>query len=263
MQILLETNEYMVINKPAGISVHGDGKVDVPTVADWILEKYPELADVGEPMEVQVGKEGAKFLKKILRPGIVHRLDKDTTGCLLIAKNQVVFEHFKKQFQDHTIQKTYHCFVYGAIKASSGVIDEPIGRSRGDIRRWTTGGAARGTIRDAVTEYTVLARLGVEEGKGSTDRGTYSLVECRPRTGRTHQIRVHMKSINHPILYDMLYAEKRIETGTDLPEYNLGFERLALHAKSLCFTDPFGERIVISAPYPLDFEHALQLIAKK
>lgn len=255
MHILLETNEYLVINKPAGLSVHGDGKVSVPTVADWILETYPELKSIGESMELS----GIQ----VFRPGIVHRLDKDTTGCLLIAKTQEVFDHFKKQFQEHTMQKTYHCFVYGAIKADSGVIDEPIGRSRGDVRRWTTGGSARGTIRDALTEYTVLSRLGVEDGKGSTEVGAYSFVECRPKTGRTHQIRVHMKSINYPIVSDMLYAEKRIERTNGYFEANLGFERLALHAQKIIFSDLSGKKIEVTAPYPTDFEHALAIVAKK
>ncbi len=255
MQILLETNEYLVLNKPAGIPVHGDGKVHVPTVADWIQEKYPELKSIGEPMELS----GVQ----VFRPGIVHRLDKDTTGCLLIAKTQEAFEYFKKQFQEHTIQKTYHCFVYGAIKGDNGVIDEPIGRSRGDVRRWTTGGSARGTIRDALTEYTVLSRIGVEEGKGSTEVGTYSFVECRPKTGRTHQIRVHMKSINHAIVCDSLYADKRIESENRISKPNLGFERLALHARNLVFSDMAGNRIEAEAPYPADFESALDTVAKK
>lgn len=255
MHILLETNEYLVLDKPAGISVHPDGKSDQETITDWIIEHYPDLKDVGEPMEVEYKGE----MIQIVRPGIVHRLDKDTTGCLLVAKTQPAFLHFKKQFQEHTIQKIYHCFVYGALKGDKGIINKPIGRSGGDIRKWTTGKGARGTVRDAVTEYNVLAQFGVEEGKGSTEIGTYSFVECRPKTGRTHQIRVHMKSLNHPIIEDSLYAEKNREREPQA----LGFERLALHARSLSFTDMKGESIMVEAPYPLDFKDAIKTVAKK
>jgi 23S rRNA pseudouridine1911/1915/1917 synthase len=248
--VLLETTKYLILAKPAGISVHADGKSEQYTIADWILEHYPQLAEVGEPMELHG--------KKVLRPGIVHRLDKDTTGCLLIAKNQETFLHFKKQFQEHNIKKIYHTFVYGAIKVTNrektGVIADAIGRSRGDIRKWAIGKGARGVMRDAITEYTVLETIGSREGKGSTASGTFSFVECRPKTGRTHQIRVHMKSINHPIVCDQLYAEKRVEE----TDNSLGFKRLALHARELHFTDQNGQRVVVVAPYPADFEQALR-----
>ncbi len=242
--ILLETNEYLVINKPAGISVHGDGKVDVYTLTDWILEKYPELASVGEPMEL-----GGQI---VLRPGIVHRIDKETTGCLLIAKTGKAFLHFKNQFQEHTVEKIYHTFVYGVIKEKKGIIDVPIGRSKGDIRKWTIGGGARGLMRDALTEYSVLRAIGIDEDGGSTEAGTFSFVECRPKTGRTHQIRVHMKSLNHPIVCDSLYAPKRDKA--------LGFNRLALHARVISFQDTFGTPVTTTAPYPEDFESALKTI---
>lgn len=241
--IILETTTYLVLNKPAGIAVHGDGKSDQYTVADWILEKYPDLAPVGEPMEL--------YGKNVLRPGIVHRLDKDTSGCLLIAKNQESYLFFKKQFQEHTIEKIYHAFTYGSIKETQIVIDKPIGRSRENIRRWAVGKQARGELRDAYTSVTVLKRIGVEDEKGSTEKGTHTFVECRPKTGRTHQIRVHLKSINHPIVCDTLYAENR--------EPALSFDRLALHARSLSFTDQEHTKVVIEAPYPPDFEKAVAI----
>lgn len=243
ISILLETTTYLVINKPAGIAVHGDGKSDQYTVADWLLETYPEIKDVGEPMEL--------YGKKVFRPGIVHRLDKDTSGCLLIAKDQDTYLFFKKQFQEHTIEKIYHAFVYGSIKETNLVIDKPIGRSRDSVRKWATGNQARGELRDAYTHVTVLKRIGVEDEKGSTEKGTYTFVECRPKTGRTHQIRVHLKSINHPIVCDTLYAEKR--------EKALGFERLALHARSLAFVGLEQKKIFVEAPYPTDFEKAVAI----
>lgn len=240
--ILTETTEYLIINKPAGISVHGDGKVDVYTLTDWILERYPELASVGEPMEL-----GGRI---VLRPGIVHRIDKETSGCLLIAKTQDAFLHFKNQFQEHTVEKIYHTFVYGVIKEKKGIIDLPIGRSKGDVRKWTIGGGARGLMREAITEYSVMGSIGTEDGKGSTESSTFSFVECRPKTGRTHQIRVHMKSLNHPIVCDSLYAPKR--------DAALGFSRLALHARTISFHDTSGTPVSVTAPYPEDFEKAVK-----
>lgn len=241
--IISETNQYLVINKPAGVAVHGDGKSDQYTVADWLLETYPEIKDVGEPMEL--------YGKKVFRPGIVHRLDKDTSGCLLIAKDQDTYLFFKKQFQEHTIEKIYHAFVYGSIKETDIVIDKPIGRSRDSVRKWATGNQARGELRDAYTSVKVLKRIGVQDEKGSTEKGTYTFVECRPKTGRTHQIRVHLKSLNHPIICDTLYAEKR--------EKALGFERLALHARTLRFVDTDGTEITVDAVYPADFENAVAI----
>ena len=235
--ILFEDKDILVINKPAGLVVHGDGKAEFETLSDIILKNFPELKDVGEPLII----DG----KKIFRPGIVHRLDKDTSGCLLIAKNQSAFEYLKFQFQNHEIKKTYHACLFGIPKEIHATINEPIGRSRSDVRKWATGSNARGEMREAVTMYDVLAKIGREDGKGSTEEGTYSYVEARPKTGRTHQLRVHFKHINHPIVSDELYASKR--------ESNLGFKRLALHARSIIFKDLAGKEISVEANFPEDF----------
>lgn len=248
IDILIENENLIVINKPAGMSIHGDGKSDQETVSDWVLEKYPELEDIGEQMEIEYVEDGQKFFKKIIRPGIVHRLDKDTTGCLVIAKTQEMYEHLKKQFKDHTIEKVYHAVVYGSIKDTFFSVDQALGRSRGDVRKWTTGKNARGTIRDAHTDFEVLSRLGVEDGKGSTEEGTFSYVQCMPTTGRTHQIRIHLKYMNHPIVGDTLYAARRSNA--------LSFERLALHAQKLSFVLLDNTRISVEAPYPKDFQEA-------
>ncbi len=244
--ILYEDETCLFLDKPAGLPMHGDGKTPVKTVADFVLEMYPLLSTVGEPLIVL--HKGKEFT--IQKPGIVHRLDKDTSGVVLIAKTQEAYEFFKKQFQNREIKKTYHAFVYGWITEDTFEITAPIGRAPGDIRRWTSGGNAR-SPRDAWTEFTILHRFGDRpyEGKGSTENGTYSFVEARPKTGRTHQIRVHLRSINHPIVADALYAPKR--TGA------LGFTRMALHAKALTVTLLSGKRLTIEAPYPPDFEQAL------
>ena len=249
LDILYEDADCFFVNKQAGISVHADGKTPETTLADLVLEKYPELAAVGEPLELQHG--GQTII--VLKPGIVHRLDKETSGVILVAKNKPAYEFLKKQFQEREIQKIYHAFAYGWIKEDTMTIDAPIGREAGGIRRWTTGTNMRGESREAVTEVAVLKRFGDREyeGKGSTEEGTYSFIEARPKTGRTHQIRVHLKSVNHPIVADSLYAPKRKKV--------LGFERLALHARSLEVLLPSGGRQTVVAPYPQDFQKAMSL----
>ncbi|MCC7160812.1 RluA family pseudouridine synthase, partial [Candidatus Nomurabacteria bacterium] len=122
--IILETPEYLILNKPAGLMVHGDGKKDVMTLSDWIISKYPELKNVGEPVTFDD--------KEIVRPGIVHRLDEDTSGVIIVTKNQNSFEYFKKLFMDRNIQKEYHAFVWGHLKEQNGIINEPIGRNKND-----------------------------------------------------------------------------------------------------------------------------------
>ncbi len=247
--ILYEDADCLFINKPAGISVHGDGKASEYTLAHWILENHPRLAAVGEHMHIRIDGEDIEIPK----PGIVHRLDKETSGVMLIAKTHEAYLFFKRQFQSREIRKVYHCFVYGWPKEDTMSIDAAIGRDSGDIRRWTTGRAARGLLREAHTDIEILKRFGDHEydGKGSTEEGTYSFVEARPKTGRTHQIRVHMRSINHPVVADSLYAPKR--------EPALGFTRLALHARELTLALPSGTSKTVQAPYPPDFAAAIKV----
>jgi 23S rRNA pseudouridine1911/1915/1917 synthase len=241
--ILYEDAFALVIDKPAGLVIHPDGRGDFETLADILLRERPELAEVGEAQIL----EG----KTILRPGIVHRLDKETSGVLLIAKTQESFLFFKDQFQNHTIQKTYHACLYGIPKEREGTISESIGRARADIRKWAVGRGARGELRPAITAYKILATIGGTEGKGSTEEGAFSYAEAYPKTGRTHQLRVHFKSLNHPIISDPIYAEGKSAA--------LGFTRLALHARTLEFRLPDGKQIAVSAPYPNDFENARSL----
>lgn len=240
VSVLFENKDFLVINKPSGIAVHGDGKSEQYTIADWILEKYPELDGVGE---------NALYNGTLVkRPGIVHRLDKDTTGCLVIAKTIESYEFLKKQFQEHLVKKEYHTVVYGSVKNGVFSINEPIGRSSASVRKWTIGKSARGTLREAHTDFKVLARFGVQDNKASTEKGTYSYLICFPKTGRTHQIRVHLRSINHPIICDTLYASNRLA--------EFGFQRLALHAQKISFFDLENNLINIEAPFPDDFKKA-------
>lgn len=240
--ILYESKNLLVINKPAGLVVHADGKTDEPTLVDWLLERCPEIKDVGEPIETTNQK--TKEPVTILRPGIVHRIDRETSGCLVIAKDRETYEYLKQQFQDRTVEKTYRAIVWGNIKSDTGTIDAPIGRSASDFRQWSAQRGARGEMREAITEYEVVKRF-VYGGEHFTE------VVVHPKTGRTHQIRVHFKYLNNPILCDSLYAPNR--------PCMFGFSRLALHAESITFALPGGERVSVSAPLPEDFMHALSL----
>ena len=239
IDILFETPDLLIINKPAGLRTHGDGKSDVPTVVDWIMKERPEIAGVGENMEV----DG----KVIERPGIVHRLDEETSGVLVIAKTQGSFEYLKQQFKNRTVQKEYHAFVRGHFKETKGVVDEPIGRSSGDFRRWQAGRGTRGEVREAQTLWEAVHQF-EDEGEA------FSLMHLWPKTGRTHQLRVHMKYLQRPIVSDSLYAASKPKA--------LGFDRVALHARTIAFVGPQEERIEVSAPYPEDFETALAKYVK-
>lgn len=232
INILYEDKDILAIDKPANLIVHPDGRSKGPFLTDWIIKKYPKTKKVGEPIET-------KEYGIIERPGIVHRLDRDTSGVLLIAKTKKGYEHLKKQFQDRTISKKYLAFVYGEIKDRFGIINRPIGRSPKDFRRWSATRGARGEMRDAETWYELLMH-----------RSGYSLLEIEPRTGRTHQIRVHFKAINHPVVSDNLYASEKPSA--------LGFKRSALHAYTVNFENCDGKRIFVKSAVPKDFKYAFK-----
>lgn len=232
--ILYEDSDILAINKPSGLVVHSDGKTPEPNLVDWLLMKYPEMKNVGEPGKDSHGNE-------VLRSGIVHRLDRGTSGVMLVAKTQEAFEHLKKQFQAHEIRKTYHAFVFGEVKQDEGTIDRPIGRSSKDFRQWSAQRGARGEMRPAVTDYKVLIR-----------GGGYSYIEAHPKTGRTHQIRVHFKAINYPLVGDALYSSNK--------ENALGFARLALHSSEIVFKDMQATEHAVSAPLPEDFIKARSVL---
>lgn len=244
ISILLETPDFLVINKPAGLVVHGDGKHKEPTVVDWFLKKYPESEGVGEAMEIEHGGETIE----IPRSGIVHRLDRDTSGVLILAKNQETFDFFKQQFKVHSIKKKYVAVVFGWPRDERGIIEQPIGRSRSDIRAWTTKASTRGTMRDAITRFTVKKKYEFEGQK-------YAVIDLYPQTGRTHQLRVHMAHIGHPIVGDPIYSGKK--------ETKLPIERTALHAEQITFTAPNGKETVVVAPVPADLAKSAGLALPK
>jgi 23S rRNA pseudouridine1911/1915/1917 synthase len=230
LPIIYEDEMLVAVNKPAGVMAHPDGVNAGETVSDWFATRYPESADVGETQRLVDGTE-------IRRPGIVHRLDRDTSGVLVLAKTPEAHAFLKEAFRAREVKKTYLAFVYGVPKEREGVIDFAIGRSRKDFRLRSAQPKAKGRMRDAITRYDVRA-----------DIGTHSLLEVRPETGRTHQIRVHLKAIHHPVVCDSLYAIGK--------PCDLGLERLGLHAYRLDLPLPDGSRRELAAPLPPDLARA-------
>jgi 23S rRNA pseudouridine1911/1915/1917 synthase len=227
--VIYEDADIIVVNKPAGMPVHADGRHDRATLVDWLLVNYPEIKDVGERQTLASGEV-------IDRPGIVHRIDRETSGVMVVARNADSYAFLKGQFKEREVKKTYRAFVYGVINDERGIIDKPIGSSRGGLGP-RSARRPLGTTREAQTMYRVIAR-GTE--------ATY--VEVFPKTGRTHQIRVHFAAIQKPIVADSLYAPSRPAI--------LGFKRLALHALAISFTHPNGEEVQFEAPLPEDFAEA-------
>jgi len=231
--VIAEVAEALVINKPAGLIVHSDGRTDEPNLCDWIRDQYPEISGVGEPI-TRAGKPA------INRPGIVHRLDRETSGVLIIARTQDAYEHIKEQFKNRRIKKQYDVFVYGGITGPTFTIDQPIGRSNGDdFRKQAVTPYVRGQARKAHTDFVV---------NKTDDQKTY--LTAYPKTGRTHQIRVHLKSIHHPVVCDSLYG-----SGKDCPE---GLSRQALHARRITFQLPGGQTVSAEAGLPADLKAAFK-----
>ena len=241
IEVLYEDKDAMVINKPAGLIVHPDGHTKEITLVDWILKKHPKMKNVGEPIVFQDGT-------KIYRPGIVHRIDRDTSGALILAKNQKAYEFIKGQFKARKVHKIYHAFIYGDLKEDRGMIDRPIGRSPVDFRKWSAQRGARGELRPATTYFKVLAR-----------KDNITFLEAIPKTGRTHQIRTHFKAINYPVVQDHLYASHNLLE----QENQAGFKRLALHAKEIEIKVNPEKMINVKAPYPRDFKKSVAMIMEK
>ena len=220
LQILFEDDDLLVINKQAGMVVHPGAGNQEHTLVNALLHHCTALSGIG-------GKE---------RPGIVHRLDKETSGCLVVAKNDTTHRELSRQFAARSVKKTYLALVAGRLRAGTGRIDAPIGRHPVHRQRMSIAKNARG--RSALTEYRVV--------KSDAEM---SLVECELHSGRTHQIRVHLHHLGHPILGDKLYA----------PKLAKAFVRQMLHAWRLGFAHPkTNEWLQFEAPLPDDFTAALQ-----
>src|SRR3989440_8030316 len=217
LDILFEDDDLIVINKPAGLTVRPGAGQREHTLVNALLSHCTTLSGIG-------GKE---------RPGIVHRLDKETSGCLVVAKNDVAHRELSKQFAARTVEKIYLALVAGKLRKPTGVIEENIGRHPVQRKRMSVS-SKRG--RAAKTEYRVIR---------SSDQA--SLVECRLHSGRTHQIRVHLHHLGHPVLGDKIYA----------PRFAKNFHRQMLHAWKLGFRHPCtGEWRSFEASLPADFNEA-------
>ena len=228
IQIVFENNDFVVIAKPAGIVVHPSASTPSGTVVNWLLWKYPEIKIVGEDK---------------LRPGIVHRLDRETSGLMVVAKNQKTFTWLKRQFQDRKVTKRYLVLAMGEVKEDSGEIKWPIGRSRQDPTKqvvYKSKGSVPESAREAVSYWRVIKRF-----------PGFTYLEVVPTTGRMHQVRVHLKATGHPVAGDEKYGSVRRE----LPKH-LG--RMFLHASQLSFLGPTGERFSFTLPLPGELENALK-----
>jgi len=242
---------FLAINKPAGLLVHQtivkrkeQGVQREETLVDWLLKNCPEIKGVGD---LSAGRRTIQT-----RPGIVHRLDKDTSGVILVAKHQKYFEYLKNLFQNHQIKKNYLALVWGKLEPRTGSIKKSICLKSGSVKRTVW----RGKIeKEAITNYQVLKYF-----KYSTSLTIghkvlcFSLARVMPKTGRTHQIRVHLASIGHPIVGDQLYGPK---------SNPLNLERQFLHAESLEFSSAEGQRIKIEAGLPRDLKTILKRLTNK
>ncbi len=223
IEILAKTRHYLVINKPVGVLTHpADSHPEDPTVTDWLKKKFPKI---------KVGEEH--------RPGIVHRLDKLTSGVMIIARTEEMYEELKRQFHDREIKKTYLALTHDHLPELAAEIDKPIGRSQKGIRMAARAEKISEKDRDAFTLYKVLNRY-----------THHDYVEATPLTGRTHQIRVHLHSLGNPIVGDPLY---RIHGQKDHDE----FPRLFLHASTIRFKNLKGQEQTITAELPKELETIL------
>ena len=220
LDVLFEDDDLIVINKPAGLTVHPGAGQREHTLVNALLSYCTTLSGIG-------GKE---------RPGIVHRLDKETSGCVVVAKNDMAHRELSKQFAARTVEKIYLALVAGKLRKPAGLIEEKIGRHPVHRRRMRVT-SLRG--RTATTEYRVIR---------SSNQA--SLIECRLHSGRTHQVRVHLHHLGHPVLGDKIYA----------PRFAKNFPRQMLHAWKLGFHHPgTGDWKILEAPLPADFATAIKL----
>lgn len=219
LDIRYEDSDVIVVNKPKGMVVHPAVGNVTGTLVNGLLAYCKDLSGING----------------VLRPGIVHRIDKDTTGLLVVAKNDHAHRELVKQLQDKTMHRVYYALVHGVIQHEFGVVDAPIGRDVKDRQKMAVTAT---NARDARTHFKVLERF-----------QSYTFLECRLETGRTHQIRVHMQYIKHPVVGDTKYSyRKTMDVGGQL-----------LHAHSLTFVHPVHkESITVEAPMPKSFADVLQ-----
>lgn len=229
LDVVYEDQWLLVIDKPAGMVVHPAPGHAGGTLVNALLAHYPDLADSGDE-----------------RPGIVHRLDRDTSGLILVARTNKIRRALQRQFKERTVHKAYLALLDGHLQPVYGRIEAAIGRDPRHRQRMAVvpGG------REAITEYHVLEYFDQQVGPAA---GAYTLVEVQPQTGRTHQIRVHLASIGHPVAGDPVYGRRKV---------TLPLERQFLHARLLRLSHPAtGRRLEVEAPLPPDLASVLHLLS--
>lgn len=239
LNIVFEDDHLLVINKPAGMVVH-------PAHQNWTGTLVNALAFHFQNLPHMPGNDG--------RPGLVHRIDKDTSGLVVIAKTEMTLTHLAQQFFHHTIERTYWALVWGEPGQESGTINVNVGRSLKD-RRITVAFPKGDHGRPAITHYKVLKTLRY-----------VSLVECKLETGRTHQIRAHLKYLGHPLFNDAMYGGDQVQRGTSFSKYLQFVEncfkiipRQALHAKTLGFEHPLTKKFLqLDSELPADFKEVIE-----
>jgi len=239
IKVVYEDADILIIDKPSGLLTHPvnrEHKSD--SVVGWVLKKHPEISKIQDKYGEKVG------VWTDIRPGIVHRLDRETSGLLMIAKNQDSFDYLKNIFKERAVKKTYIALVHGHLKNKSGIIESPIGKI-GARQSTRIHGKKELKEKNAITEYKLLKEF-----------NDYSLVEVSPQTGRTHQIRVHMKSIGHPLVCDPLYGNKKLACPPELG-------RLFLHAQKLSFTPLHGGALTIETDLPPELQSFLDKLTKE
>ncbi|MDD4606981.1 MAG: RNA pseudouridine synthase [Patescibacteria group bacterium] len=225
INIISKNQDYVVINKPAGLLVHPAPHSQEKTLVDFLIQKYPQIKNVGDDEQ---------------RPGIVHRLDKEVSGLLVVTLNQTMFTNLKEQFQTHQILKEYQALVYGQVKDDQGIINLAIGRSTKNFGQMSVN-----TLKDlkpALTEYQVEQRF-----------KNYTLLKVRIKTGRTHQIRLHLKELGYPIVGDSIYTFKKFKNKTDL-------NRIFLHSYHLGLNDLKNEWQEFKIDLPIELQDFLNII---
>ena len=241
LNIVFEDKDILVINKPAGMVVHPGAGNYTKTLVNALIYKYKKLSD----------------LNGSTRPGIVHRIDKETSGLLVVAKNNKAHAHLGKQFNDHSITRTYQALVWGVLRPLSGRIETLIGRSRKNRQLMSV---TEITGRKAVTNYSTLKVFDIK------DIPKISFVECQLETGRTHQIRVHMAYKGNSLLGDQQYGKKNLKfkkLNEEFAEKLKVLNRQALHAKNLGFIHPTTNKFIsFDSELPADFKKILNLLNK-
>jgi 23S rRNA pseudouridine1911/1915/1917 synthase len=221
VRVAYEDTDVVVVDKPPGLVVHPGAGNATGTLVNGLVARFPEIAEVGDPA----------------RPGIVHRLDKGTSGLLVVARSPVAYRALVEQLKHRSVERRYSTLVWGRPEPATGVIDAPVGRSTRDPTRMTV--TSRG--RDARTHYRVE--------RAYRTPAVVTLLDCRLETGRTHQVRVHLAAIHHPVVGDARYGGKREP---------LAVPRPLLHARALSFAHPVtGARVEVESPLPDDFRAVL------